>query len=92
MTEAERLRAQAERCLRFAKATGASDVADTMRELAAHYLSERAGWKTSTPTARAPHRPPSKPPSRIEHQIVVDGRNRLDRSKFSNKFSGVESH
>jgi hypothetical protein len=49
MTEAERLRAQAERCLRFAKATGASDVADTMRELAAHYLERARGLENEHP-------------------------------------------
>jgi hypothetical protein len=38
MTEAERLREQAARCLRLAKGSLASDVSQSMRKLAADYL------------------------------------------------------
>jgi hypothetical protein len=39
MTETERLRAQAERCLRLAKGAEGSAIGDAMRELAGEYLS-----------------------------------------------------
>jgi hypothetical protein len=49
MTEAERLRAQAERCLRLAKGADKSDVADTMRALAAQYLERAHGLENEHP-------------------------------------------
>ena len=59
MTEAEHHRAQARRCLRFAKEAGAKDVAETMRELAASYVARARGLEhghpespSAAPTAR----------------------------------------
>jgi hypothetical protein len=59
MTEAKRLRAHAERCLRLAKGTVASAIGNTMSELAAEYLvrarvleSEHTDSAPTAPTAR----------------------------------------
>jgi hypothetical protein len=55
MTEAERLRDQAARCQRLADEAIASDVVDSMRELAAYYLARARGLEhehiESPPTA-----------------------------------------
>jgi hypothetical protein len=48
MTEAERLRAQADRCLRLAKGTVASAIGKAMCELAAEYLKRARGLEGDT--------------------------------------------
>ena len=53
MTEAERLRAQAERCERLAKGAGATAIGDAMRDLAAEFL-ERARALENGPAQNAP--------------------------------------
>ena len=58
MTEAERLQAQAERCLRLAKGAEASAIGDAMRALAAEYLERARGLE-----ANSAHTPPTAPAS-----------------------------
>ena len=59
MTEAERLRAQAERCLRLAQRAVATDVAQSMYYLASEYL-ERA--KALEQISGQPQQRDSEPP------------------------------
>jgi hypothetical protein len=53
MSEAERLRAQAARCQRLAHETVASDVGDTMRELAVDYVARARGLEHEHPDSPA---------------------------------------
>jgi hypothetical protein len=62
MTEAERLREQAERCLRLAKATTDRELAENLTTLAAEYLDsaqtlERLAAAQSPPPVNAGQRP-----------------------------------
>jgi len=59
MTEAERLRAQAARCQRLAHEAVASDVGESMRELAANYVARARGLENEHPDS-----PPTAPTAR----------------------------
>ncbi|HEX4555467.1 MAG TPA: hypothetical protein VH249_15850 [Xanthobacteraceae bacterium] len=69
MTEVERLRAQAERCLRLAQQAAATDVAQSMYYLASEYLDQaRALERTSgQQQQRGGHVPPPAPGHAEQH-------------------------
>jgi hypothetical protein len=71
MTEAERLREQAERCLRLAARTIASDLTEALQKLAADYLAQARALERADSGQRQQREnepPPPSPSSGSDHQ------------------------
>jgi hypothetical protein len=71
MADAEYLRDQAERCLRLAKKTMAPDVAETLRNLAMHYVEQAKALEREAHQQGQRGIPPPPSPPQQGHQPVL---------------------